>query len=80
MRHFDYEGEGNEEYREDVDNFFQNMINSGDAGDLEDFEKEYTISREEELMDFTLRVLEKSFFWNFYSVEKKMESIKKVRV
>jgi hypothetical protein len=89
MRRFNYDE--NEDSREEVDNFFNGDgdLNGNDFGDFDDFidddeimqELQYEIlSREanNRLLKTTIRMCEKSFWWRFYSVDKKIEHIEKV--
>ncbi len=89
MRRFDYDD--NEDYREDVDNFF----GDGEEGDASITPDEYKAIVQEEqamqqlqidlvyrelndrLMFRAVKMLEKTFWWKFYSLDKKLRIIEK---
>lgn len=89
MRRFDYDD--NEDYREDVDNFFDG---EGDEAEGITPEEYRSIVKEEQqmqqmqlglvhrelndrLMFKTIKMLERGFWWRFYSVDTKLKMIEK---
>jgi hypothetical protein len=91
MRRFDYD-DNNEENREDVDKFFGGEGEGGDRNYLTPDEYKAIMQEEMQLQQINLhliardlndrlmfrivRMLEKSFWWKFYSLNKKLRMIK----
>lgn len=77
MRYFDYEG--NEDFRDDVDNFF----NEEDYFDEEDIMRDYIESMpshqpedsKPKILETARKTLEKSWFWRFRSEDYKAKKI-----
>lgn len=79
MRRFDYDDSDNEEFREDVDKFFQD-----NAMFFEDEDEEFRdsidfVSRDLNLrcLRTCIRMLEKSFWWKFLSLSTRLKQINK---
>lgn len=87
MRRFDYDD--NEEYREDVDNFFDSGSDEGITPD----EYRAIVKQEQEMQAVQLnlayrdmnshllcraiKMLEKSFWWRFYSLDTRLKMIER---
>ena len=73
MRFFEYED--NDEFREEIDNFFDEL---GEE-DLDLFEIAQsgfvTESMDHKILGLALRILEKSFFWKFRKRETKLKMV-----
>ena len=77
MRRFDYEG--NDEYQDDIDQFFDEEDDEEYMGDASLVEIVHTnlfsLDLNRKLLIAAIKVAEKSFFWKFWPMEWKLKAI-----
>lgn len=79
MRNFPY----NDDDMDDVDNFFDDDENDLDAEEAyyEELDRRqeemFAFDLHQKVMTMALRILERGFFWRFYSADTKLKKLKK---